>query len=265
MSQLYVHTGGREAPLEEVLSIEAPPPEGRWYPISHGAVLNRVRDTLDEAGFVVAKERYALSKDNHRFFAVLDMQSQLSCGVALSVGVRNSTDKKFPIGFCAGSRTFVCDNLAFSADLLLSRRHTKNGVSHFSLDIAAAMPKLSQFREVESFRIERLKVTAVSDVQAESFILRAYDRGIISSLQIKDVLKEYRSPSFEEFAPRTLWSLTSAFTTVLGREGRQVRNPNAYVQTTMRLNHLVTPLVMEAKGNPYVEAVGMDSHFFPES
>lgn len=246
MSQLIVHAGGREATLEEVMAVQAPPPEGRWFPISHSVVLDRVRSTLDEAGFVVAKERYALSQDNHRFFGVLDMQSQLSSGVALSVGVRNSTDKKFPIGFCAGSRTFVCDNLAFSADLLLSRKHTRNGAARFSEDIAAAMPKLEEFQDIEAYRIKRMKEAAVSDMQAESFILRAYDRGIISAQLIGDVLREWRIPSYEEFQPRTLWSLVSAFTTVLGRESRHVRNPNAYVLTTMRLNHLVTPLALTA-------------------
>jgi hypothetical protein len=30
-------------------------------------------------------------------------------GVSLAVGIRNSWDQSFPLGFCAGARVFVCD------------------------------------------------------------------------------------------------------------------------------------------------------------
>jgi hypothetical protein len=62
------------------------------------------------------------------------------------VGVRNSVDKSFPLGFCAGARVFICDNLAFRSELLVKRPHTINGERRFNQAIAEAVSQLSSLR-----------------------------------------------------------------------------------------------------------------------
>src|SRR5262245_20791590 len=124
-SNLILHCGARRVGLDELNAVPAPPPEGRWVPLRHGAVLHRVKETLREAGYTVAKEDLALSRNDARFFGTLDLDSPLADRVGLSVGVRSSFDKSFPIGFLAGTRCFVCDNLAWNSDLINTRRkHT---------------------------------------------------------------------------------------------------------------------------------------------
>ncbi|MBX9584729.1 MAG: DUF945 domain-containing protein [Gemmataceae bacterium] len=236
---LILHRGARPVSLDELAAVKAPPPGGRWFPLSHTAVLSRVKETLGEAGLVVRREQLALSKEDNRFFGVLDLQSELAHGVSLSVGVRNSIDKSFPIGFVAGSRVFVCDNLAFTSELIVRRKHTRFGEQRFAADIAAAMPKLAQFRELEAKRIEAMARTAVSDVAADSLILRAFERGVVTSHQLPLVIRAWRIPEHDEFKPRTLWSLFNAFTTALGPKARS--NPQQYAVTTMRLSALVAP------------------------
>ena len=71
---------------------------------------------------------------------------------------------------------------------------------------------------------------------ADSLILRSYEKGIISTLQLPKVLEEWRHPSFEEFEPRTAWSLFNAFTAVL--RDRATTQPARFVAQTMRLNAL---------------------------
>jgi hypothetical protein len=51
------------------------------------------------------------------------------------------------------------------------------------------------------------------------------------------VIREWRNPAFEEFAPRNVWSLFNAFTTAL-RE-RAVQHPHSFAVETMRLNALL--------------------------
>jgi hypothetical protein len=110
-SDLCLHAGGRVVTEEELRQYRAPPSEGRWFPIAHHDVLTRVKETLRETGYEVQSQKLALAKQNHRFFGTLDLKTPLASGVHLAVGIRNSTDKSFPLGFCAGSRVFVCDNL----------------------------------------------------------------------------------------------------------------------------------------------------------
>ena len=234
-SNLMVHQGARLVEIAELRAIKAPPAEGRWHPVSHGTVLTRVVETLAQAGYEVRKQSLALSRGDHRFFGTLDLAAPLADGVSLAVGVRNSTDKSFPLGFCAGNRVFVCDNLAFRSELLVRKKHTLNGERRFADAIGNAVARLSDFKQVEAERVRLLQTTEVSPELADSLILRAYERGIISTPLLPLVLKEWREPSFEEFRPRTAWSLLNAFTTALS--DRAKADPHRFAVTTMRLNH----------------------------
>ncbi len=96
-------------------------------------------EAMTSFGFTVQREQLTVTKEGKRFFGTLDLVSTLADGVTLSVGIRNSVDKSFPIGFCAGSRVLVCDNLAFHGELLVTRKHTKHGATRFGLDIDHAV------------------------------------------------------------------------------------------------------------------------------
>src|SRR4029450_3088861 len=113
------------------------------------------------AGYQVKAEQYALARPDPRFFGVLDLETPLAQGVGLSVGVRNSVDKSFPLGFAAGSRVFVCDNLAFRSELLVRRKHTVNGMKAFGTAISTAVASLTSFREAEELRIRRMAEMAL--------------------------------------------------------------------------------------------------------
>jgi hypothetical protein len=236
-SSLVLHAGARPVTLEELKAFRAPQPQGRWYPISHSRVLETVKATLQEAGYDIKKEQYGLMRDGGRFFGTLDLGTPLTSGVTLAVGVRNSTDKSFPLGFCAGQRVFCCDNLAFRSELLVRKKHTLNGERNFVKSIASAVSSLTSFKQVEGERITRFMHTPLSTDLADALILRAYERGVIGAHQLPKVIREWRNPSFEEFQPRTVWSLFNAFTSAL-RE-RAVVHPHAFAVQTMQLNGLL--------------------------
>jgi hypothetical protein len=234
---LIVARGARSVTLEELSTIEAPPPQGRFFPIKHSTVLTRVKDTLGDAGFVVKKEQLAISNENARFFGVLDLESALSDDVFLSVAVRSSVDKSLPLGFAAGSRVLCCSNLAFNAELLVRRKHTRFGEQRFGVDIANAVVKLNAFKEDESRRIALMKRREISGDAADSLILRAFERDIVNSHSLPKVIKEWREPSYDEFKSTTYWSLFNAFTTALREKAES--NPQQYALLTMRLNSLM--------------------------
>ena len=66
-----------------------------------------VRETLRGAGYEVRAEKYALARSDARFFGVLDLATPLAEGVSLSVGVRNSVDKSFPLGSAREALAYV--------------------------------------------------------------------------------------------------------------------------------------------------------------
>ena len=238
-TQLVLHCGAKEVSRNELATVEAPPPTRTWYPIKHSDVLDAVLETVDQTGFAVEKMRLALSRQGAQFFGTLDLRCPVAEGVSLAVGIRNSINQTLPLGFVAGTRVFVCDNLAFRSELLVSRKHTANGRVRFREAIAQAVQGLETFRTVESRRIELMRAVALTDVEAESFMLRAYERRIVSHRLLPDVIRGWREPGHDDFQARTAWSLYNAFTGALADRARS--NPQQHAALTMRLAALLTP------------------------
>ncbi len=236
-SHLITHCGARVVTREELDRVEAPSPTETWFPVKHSLVIDTVRESLQASGFQVERSQFALSRGDARLFATMDLASPLAAGVHLAVGIRNSTDKSLPLGFVAGARVFVCDNMAFRSELLVTRKHTRNGATRFQEAICQATQALVQFREVEGQRIRRYQHLELADVKADSVLLRAYEQDVVSHRLLPQVIKEWRTPSFPEFAGRTAWSLLNAFTTALG--GRLRTNPQQFAALTIRLQDLL--------------------------
>ena len=236
-SQLVLHCGARDVSRDELDLMDPPPATDTWFPIKHSEVLDTVLGTLDSTGFRVVKQSLAIARQGNRFFGTLDLDSQLVEGVSLAVGIRSSTDKSFPLGFACGSRTFVCDNLAFSAEHIVNRKHTRFGQDRFTNAISEQVASLEEFRQVEAQRIRGFQTRCLTEEQAESRMLRAFEAGLVSSLTLPNVIEEWRNPSYDEFRPRTAWSLLNCFTTVLGA---RTLNPSEYAKRTIRLQHLLT-------------------------
>ena len=83
----------------------------------------------------------------------------------------------------------------------------------------------------------RFRTTAISDTVAESLILRAYERDIVSHYVLPRLLFHWRNPPHEVFADRTLWSLENAFTGVLGDVAKS--NPQRFCGLTIAVQGLL--------------------------
>jgi hypothetical protein len=225
---------------EELDAIDAPPPTRTWFPVRHSNVIDTVAEALAGAGFAIRRLRFAVARHDARMFATMDLETALADGVSLAVGIRNSTDKSLPLGFCAGSRVFVCDNLAFRSELLVRRKHTRFGRERFHEEICEAVASLEQFRVAEAARIRRMQGVEIGDELAESLILRGHLAEIVSPRLLPALVRGWREPAHEEFRPRTVWSLFNAFTAVLAP--RQRSNPQQFAALTMRLSSLLDPV-----------------------
>lgn len=243
-TKLILHRGAREVVLKDLEAVKAPPATKTWYPLSHSHVMRRVEQSLGEAGYTIDRARYALSRNNQRFFGVLNLKCPLADGVGLAVGVRNSTDRSLPIGFCAGNFVVCCDNLAFSSEVVIARKHTRFGDERFAEALAKAVRGLASYKNAEAERVKRMQGTPLREEQAESLILRGYERGLVSHRLLPSVIKEWREPSFADFKPRTLFSLFNAFTTAMGP--RRKTDPQRYARATIQLHDLLCPQAAES-------------------
>ncbi|MFL5328572.1 MAG: hypothetical protein ACJ8C4_06625 [Gemmataceae bacterium] len=239
-SALCLHRGALRVSRQELDRYQPPAPTATWFPVAHGAVLETALNRLGEAGYRVRSTDLGVSQDGHRFFGTLDLDTTLAPGVSLAVGIRNSTDKTFPLGFCAGHRVFVCDNLAFRSELLMRKRHTRYGELRFGNAISDAVISLQSFAETETQRVLRMQFEELTDDRAHALILKAYLRELVSFKLLHEIVRQWEQPAYAEWGSKTVWRLANAFTWAMADVAK--RNPADYATRTIRLNQLLAPM-----------------------
>jgi len=107
----------------------------------------------------------------------------------------------------------VCDNMAFHGDFQpVLAKHSK----HFSMHNALSIGVDAMQRNFEPMvqAVETWRKSQLSDVSAKLVIYEAFIEGALEvprhlSTHVHDL---YFNPTVEEFQPRTVWSLSNAFT-----------------------------------------------------
>lgn len=216
---LMLHCGAQKVYREVLDSVPTPEPTASWCPIPHGDMLGGIQGTLERAGYRVATEAHALAKDGARYFGLLEIVNDHAKGdYSLVVGLRNSHDKSIPAGLVIGSKVFVCDNLAFSGEIRIARKHTTFIERDLPSLIERAVGRLADVRGRQDARIAAYKRTEISDGQAHDLLVQGLDARVFPVTYLPDVLKEWRSPRHPEFAAgKTGWRFFNAATETLKR------------------------------------------------
>jgi hypothetical protein len=211
-SRLLAHCGSSKITREELKVIPTPVGSATHQPLPHFAVVGALVETLSFRQISVVREEYAVSGDGMKMFGVLDLETTFD-GCRFAVGIRNSNDKSMRLALTVGYRVVVCDNMAFYGDFTpVLAKHTK----HLSLvDIlSVGVDRMQRNFEPMRKQVEAWKGTRLPDEAAKLVIYRAFVEGELDAPKhlARCVHDQYFNPEFPEFAPRTLWSLSNAFT-----------------------------------------------------
>lgn len=239
---LLLHCGAHKVELSEVLSAPLPVGTETHTPVEHRFVIDTVSELLKDYGFDIKETAHSLSHEGMRYFGLMQVVAQNAITnqeFAQVVGIRNSNDKKFPVGLTMGSQVFVCDNLAFSGEITLKRKHTSGIFGDIVKKMVDTMSKLQGFFLNQERRFEIYKGFAVTDEKASKIILDAHKHGALPKTKIVDVWTEYLEPSHTEFSERNIWSLYNAFTEI----HKRTPNLNELPQRTMRMQNLFDSIV----------------------
>lgn len=238
---ILLHCGAEPVARTSLNQVRTPSGTDSWYPLPHADLLGEVLGQLDSAGFRLVGETHALTHEGARYFGVLEItlpDRATDTDYGWIVGLRNSHDKVFPAGLVAGSRCFVCDNLAFSGEVRISRKHTKNARRDLRHLTARAVGQLGDRFLALDQRIGLYKSEPMPDWSAHDLVIRAMDCRAITPSQVPAVLQEWRKPQYDAFLPRNLWSLFNAFTEAYKRQ-----NPATTIRRSQALHGLCDSIV----------------------
>jgi Domain of unknown function (DUF932) len=203
---------GRTLPREELALVPTPAATTTHRPVPHHEIVQALVETLGFRHIGVVHDEYAVSPDGMKMFGVLDLETEMH-GARFSIGLRNSHDKSMRLALTCGYRVFVCSNMAFSGDFTpVLAKHSKS----FALVDAISVGVDRMQRNFEPMRrqVESWRQTELTDVTAKMIIYQAF---IESELDVSRHLARrvhdlYFNPQYEEFQPRSVWSLSNAFT-----------------------------------------------------
>jgi hypothetical protein len=203
---------GRTINRDELALVPTPPATATHQPIPHHQIVQALAETLGFRHIGVVHDEYAVSPDGMKMFGVLDLETEMH-GARFSIGLRNSHDKSMRLALTCGYRVFVCSNMAFSGDFTpVLAKHSKS----FALVDAISIGVDRMQRNFEPMRkqVEAWRQAELTDVTAKMIIYEAF---IESELEVPKHLARcvhdyYFDPKYDEFRPRTMWSLSNAFT-----------------------------------------------------
>lgn len=196
----------------ELAQIAVPEATRTHRPVPHHEIIEALVETLSFRHIGVVNEEYAVSTDGMKMFGVLDLETQMD-GCRFSIGIRNSHDKSLRLGLTAGLRVFVCSNMAFSGDFTpVLAKHTKS----FNLvdTLSVGVDRIQRNFEPMQRQVESWRQTQITDAEAKLILYSAFVDGKLDAAKslLPEVHRLYFEPEYPEFSPRTMWSLSNAFT-----------------------------------------------------
>jgi hypothetical protein len=228
---IMTHAGGWTASPGDLASVVVPDPTDSYKPVPYGRLIEEVKLHIPRFGLAVQEEQYALARDGNQMFGVLTCRNGHVKDWALAIGLRSSYDRSLAVQLVAGSRVFVCDNLAFSGEAQVSRKHTVNVFRDLPELIYQMLANVRQMSDRQAFEIEGMKRLILDEQMAHHLMVTAVRHNALPASKLPRLIEEWDSPQFPEFQPRTAWSLFNAFTAV-----EKSRQPWDQMDGTLRLS-----------------------------
>ena len=200
--------------VEELEAVPTPEPTDTHTPIPHSLLADRTRDALGRAGFEITQEEHALARNGLRYFGGFALKGESIDGNdrKLVLGLRNAHDKSFAASVCIGNQMMVCENLCFSSDVKLARRHTVNILRDLNTVLSSAVSRVVSHWTDMGKRIEAYKSSELTKERASDLVVDLAEMGAFPARSVFKAVQEFRNPRHEEFKGGTLWTLYNGVT-----------------------------------------------------
>lgn len=198
----------------ELQHIPIPESTRTHQPVPHHEIVQALVETLGFRHIGIVRDEYAVSLDGMRMFGILDLEIGTH-GCRFSIGIRNANDKSMRLALTVGYRVLVCDNMAFHGDFTpVLAKHSRSFALLDALSIG--VDRMQRNFEPMRVQIDAWRETQLSDVSAKLVIYQAFIEGGLDVPRhlSRLVHDHYFNPQIEDFQPRTMWSLSNAFTSV---------------------------------------------------
>jgi hypothetical protein len=199
---------------EQLAGVQTPVATDSFMPIPHATLVNLTREAIGRAGLEIQTEEHGLGRDGLRYFGGFALRGADMTGSdrQIVLGLRNAHDKSFAASVCVGNQMLVCENLCFSSDIKLARRHTVNIMADLPRILADAVGRCVSHWNDMGRRIESYKSVEISKDRAADLLIDLVDAKAFPARDIYNAVQEFRNPRHDEFKGGSLWTLYNSIT-----------------------------------------------------
>lgn len=199
--------------IESLKDLKFDPQGPRHVPVPHDYAVVFFKERLAEHNIEIVREKIALSPDTMKLIYVADVrpEGKAEDGFIFSVGFINNNDRTKAFTGIAGTTVYVNNAQWYVSDNSFKTRHTTT-VREMLMDRSAHIIEwFNEYYQNQSGTILKMKETTVTDKEVGKLVLNYIrEKYVLSSTNIKRIVDEWDKPRYEEFKPRTLWSLQNA-------------------------------------------------------
>jgi len=235
MSQLVLHRGGWEATKADLAAVPVPEATVSYVPVPYGRFVEEVELHVPRFGLRIVSEEFALARQGQQMFGVLTCANGHNLeDFALVIGLRNSLDRSLAAELLAGSKVFICDNLAFSGEVKASRKHTVHIFRDLPDLIYRMLSKVQVMQERTVAEIAAMKACVLEPREADHLMVESIRANALPASLLPKVLERWENPRQPElFGGWNAWFLFNAFTEVL-----KTRSPRQQMEDSLRLTQI---------------------------
>lgn len=210
---LLLHCGANAVERNALSGVELPAATKTFTPINHDYFVDLVQDRLEDRGLRVVGEAHGLTREGANYFGMFEVRGRDAHeDYSTVIGMRNSHAKWFAASIAVGGGVFVCDNLAFSGEVVVGHKHTSQVMDHLPARIEAAMDGVIKLDRFQGVRYNAYKERDFDDREAEYTMIELFRAGVLNTRTLSKVVEQWDNPDHAEFANRNAWRLFNACT-----------------------------------------------------
>jgi len=216
--QAMMHCGAKPIPYPHLMELPIPEYTPTHLPIPHHQFFELAQSRLLKQGYSVTNPQHYINREGAHYFAIMQIQHEDEDQAAehsTMCALRNSHDKTFAASLAVGARVFVCDNLSFSGDIVVGRKHTPKIWDELPEIFEGAIGKIHVMRKRQDVRFAEYRQAPLDDYTADHLIMECFREGIINLKRIGKVNDEWHNPSANH-GDKSVWRYFNAVTAALG-------------------------------------------------
>ena len=252
-----MHCGAQAVPFPTLVGLPVPERTDTHLPIPHHQFFELAQDRLLKQGYAITNPQHFLNREAAHYFSLMQIKhedEEQGAEHSTMCALRNSHDKTFAASLEVGAKVFVCDNLSFSGDIVVGRKHTPNIWDELPEIFELAIKKMLVMRKRQDVRFAEYRQAPLDDYSVDHLIMETYREGIINLKRIGKVNQEWHTPSADH-GNKSVWRYFNAVTSALGpaSTNQLIQLPKKTIDLHMMLDnwcHIDMPDELAIEGEP---------------